>query len=183
MESLKIVKREMEKAATNGLNSRPQWNFSRYEKSIGFAAFIHWFVKGITLRNNGLGIDYFEAPNVSARAAATELMLNYITLPPISTIVASKLNSFNPDQEAELCITQPKYGSPWDSSLTRSTIILCREMSYLLTGVLGEKLDVPNDLDFVEAGRVWLKEDFGSECAERLLGNAEILNVQEKALV
>jgi hypothetical protein len=180
--SLLIVKREMERAVVNGDKSRPQWAFSNYEKALGFTAFIYWFYKGIIQRENGLGHDYFEAPNVSARTVALEFMINHVTRPPVSNRIAEVLPSFKPDQEAELVITQPRYGQPWDSSLTRSTIILCREMSYLLTGILGEKLNVPGDLSFVEPGKEWLEEVFGHECAEELLGKRRLLELQDLAL-
>ncbi len=180
---LMIVKREMERAAVNGLQSWPLWEFSAYEKVLGYTAFTHWFLKGLTLREKGLSDDYFEVPHETAAEAAAEFMMNQVARPPVSNIIVQKLPSFNPIQEAELAFTQPKFGKQWETSLTRSTLILCSEMSFLLTGMHGQRLETPEQLDFAKAGREWIEEIFGSVCAEELLGSRRIAELQERALI
>jgi hypothetical protein len=165
---LMIVKREMERAAVNGLQSWPLWEFTSYEKVLGFSAFTHWLEKGLTLKKNGFENSYFEVPQETARIAAVEFIVNQAARPSVANFLVQKIPSFNPVQEAEMALTQPRFGKEWESSLTRSTIILCSEMSFLFTGMQGERLNVPEELDFSQAGRDWLEEVFGTLCAEEL---------------
>lgn len=174
-----IVKREMEKAAINGLQSWPLWEFSKYEKALGYAAFSHWLVKGLTFQEKGLGYDYFENPNETARGAAAEFILNHVARAPVSNFIIERIPSFNPVEEAALALAKSGAGKRWETSLTRSAIILCSEMSYLYTGMQGERLTVPDYLDFSEAGREWIEEVFGTVCAEELLGKRRIAEIQE----
>ncbi|PEQ95189.1 hypothetical protein CN481_04845 [Bacillus sp. AFS006103] len=136
---LNLIKTEVSRAAQQMQSNRPNIPFTGLEKALGYAAFQNWLGKYLEMqKHNNPNMDaYFEGCNHSARDMAITLMENLYKHPQYSRLISNKVKNINTITEIEFAKTVA-YNQYWEDCTTRAVIMICRQLAYNYTGVLGE---------------------------------------------
>ncbi|SED06919.1 hypothetical protein [Paenibacillus sp. GP183] len=166
MNSIKI---EVTRASREMQSNRSERPFTELEKAFGYASFIYWLnAYHRMLSNNDPGVrEYCEACNVSGRMAAISLMEHLYQEHEFVQGISRYVPNFNRVKEIELAhltgtANSLSFDPYWQNCTLRAAIMICRQLTYNFTGVLG-KMDfrIPKDMTLDEltiAMDQWLNE-------------------------
>ncbi|NLY29797.1 MAG: hypothetical protein GX047_04115 [Firmicutes bacterium] len=156
-------------------NNKP---FSDLEIALGTVSFFLWLLEGIS-KNEYEGVEYFEAANYTARATATRFA-DSLYHPEVLEAIRVHIPTFNPHREVELALVKLFPGNPdweeWEYCLTRSLILITRELAYKYLGVFGPTLsdylgNAPIG-DILDEVKLMLTEQLGARYADYFIPDA-----------
>lgn len=179
-QDINLIKGYMTRAALMALSNKPE-GFNEADKSLGLASFIFWFLKGMIYKSvrdeYSFQEHFFEIPNNTGKEMAKLFVTTYLCSPEITVDIQRRIPYFQPTKERNLCTIDDPHSQEWMMSISRSIVILTREMAYLLTGFNGEKIErLPDNNTLIQVGRLWLEEIFGDRVAQALLGQDTLDN-------
>jgi hypothetical protein len=148
LDPMDIVKIELD-AAVRGVQSyRPNKPFIPLEQALGLTAFATWLE--MRQQNDEL---YLMSPNESARLVAIQIVEEVLSKKATIELIRAEVPSFDPETEV-IWAKQKVSHSQWQATLTRAIIMLCRELAYRYTGIVGEKSDLLDQLRPDELTRI-----------------------------
>lgn len=150
---MQLIKNEVKRASKTMQRLRPDRQFTDIELALGYNAFISWLSLYLDMEP-GSDEAYVHAAgcNDSARASAIKLMRNVLEHDSSRTALMRKVPDIEPVKELRL-LEEVQYGFGniyWDNCTSRAVIMICRQMAYNFTGVLGETDFQLDDLSWTE---------------------------------
>ncbi|AHV97062.1 hypothetical protein [Paenibacillus sabinae] len=143
--TMMLIKNETTRASKEMQGNRSDKAFTELEKALGYAAFINWLGTYLQMdkENNPKKSEFYEACNVSARVIATTVMCHVYkdqTLYTHLKKIIPELNTYREIELAQLTATASSnsFDAYWLNCTTRAVIMICRQMAYNYTGVLGQ---------------------------------------------
>ena len=122
------LKAELDSAAQSMQSYRPGQPFTDTEKALGLMAFCVWLNSAMTDRKS-----YLDSPNVSAREVAIDLIEQDFSSAWATSCIRAKYPSYDPGQEVAWAVNTASH-SEWNDSITRATIMICRQLAYRVCG-------------------------------------------------
>jgi hypothetical protein len=149
---------------------RPGEPFTQLELAFGYSAFIKWMEISLQKQHNNSPdfYEFYEGCNHSAREVATK----FIDMANKNQFISSKLERHygKIDNQKEMQLAGKgllsSFNPDWNSSLTRAVIMVCRQLAYLYTGIMGDTFGLVGKgiswVELNEASSIWLSEVLGS---------------------
>lgn len=139
------IKDEVSRAGSQMQDNREEKPFTELEKALGYSAFFTWLGVYLDMKNKGdeRASEYFQECNHSARAIATSFMMTILGDDSFRIRLMEIVPDMNPAKEMVLAKATSTMGNSsfdpyWLHSTTRAVIMICRQLAYNFTGVLGQ---------------------------------------------
>lgn len=140
------IKQEVERAGREMQSYRPGEPFTELEKAFGYAAFMKWLALSVQKqqRNDPDFYEFYEGCNQSAKEIALTFMDLAFHDRAISGMLSRKYEELDGAKEVKLGLNAAvaSFNPEWHSSLTRAVVMVCRQMAYFYTGVLGDTFEL-----------------------------------------
>ncbi|MCM3364886.1 hypothetical protein [Niallia sp. MER TA 168] len=166
VEKMHFIKREVERAGKEMQSNRPGNSFTQIELAFGYAAFMKWLALALQKKQNNTPdfYEFYEGCNDSAREIATQFMDLVYQESNISRALKHHYGNLDTNKEIQLAMqgASASYNPNWNNSLTRAVIMICRQLAYFYTGILGDTFELAgkgiswNELN--DASSIWLNE-------------------------
>ncbi|WLR55427.1 hypothetical protein LC048_24745 [Mesobacillus subterraneus] len=166
VEKMNLIKREVTRAGQEMQSYRPGEPFTQLEMAFGYAAFMKWLALALQKQQNNSSdfYEFYEGCNHSAREIATQFMELAYQDAGVNRALRHHYGSLDGRNELRLAGQglSASFNPEWNGSLTRAVIMICRQLAYFYTGVLGDTFDLAgkgiswNELN--DASSIWLSE-------------------------
>lgn len=136
---MQMIKNEVRRASIEMQSYRPGRAFSDLELAFGYGAFMNWLSTYLNMKEGSQEAYTFASQcNDSARAVALKIMKFVLESDDYRNRLLKSVPGIDPVKELRLQ-QEPQYNNNyWDNCTTRAAIMICRQMAYNYTGVLGE---------------------------------------------